>query len=142
MRCPCCVRDYKCVIAGREFLVQGYERFVIPDLLRWMRKHDLTMRHLFEAKHPKQEKRPPRFDYLDDEGEWHSYYPDFWIPTLNTIVEVKSDYTAGIGRYSKINKVGNRTLRLKKKAVEDEGFRCLILIHERSPSPRTYQLRL
>lgn len=140
--CPYCVRDYKCLIRGREFQVQGYERFVIPNILRWMKKtHGLTMRHLFEAKHPDQQKRPPRFDYCY-QGRWHSYYPDFWIPDARTVIEVKSDYTAGLGRYAKINEKLRKVLRAKARAVAAAGYEFKLLVHERNRGiERTYECR-
>lgn len=35
----------------------------------------------------------PKIFYIDKEGKSHRYYPDFYIPKENLLIEVKSTYT-------------------------------------------------
>lgn len=124
--CPCCYRDHKIVIRGREFQVQGYERFALEGILN---DNDLHVDDIFEGKHPVKEKRPPRIDYKF-EGQWRSHYPDFWIPKLNTLIEIKSEYTAGLSKRDSDADLKRRQLRAKKKFSEAAGYKYVIFVVE------------
>ena len=39
-----------------------------------------------------------RIEYLDDNGECRSYYPDFFLPNENKYVDVKNDYHFELGK--------------------------------------------
>jgi hypothetical protein len=68
--------------SGKEFKVQGYERFIIPALWRQYQEDDIVV----------QKKALPKINY-NHEGKIKKYYPDCSIKSENIIVEVKSTYT-------------------------------------------------
>ena len=55
------------------------------------------------------------------EGEQHSYFPDFYISSLNLIVEVKALYF-----YNKFEK----QCEAKKKATITNGFKYLMILNK------------
>jgi hypothetical protein len=67
--------------------VQGYEPFCLNDLLY---EHNINEKEIIDGY-----KNMPTFPYIFDH-EKHDYYPDIYIPSLNLIIEVKSNYTITI----------------------------------------------
>jgi hypothetical protein len=122
--CPFCYRDYKVVIGKRVFQVQGYERFALPLILK---QNKLRSSQIYEGKHPDIKRRPPRIDY-NYYGQWHSHYPDFWIPSLNTLIEIKSSYTAGLDAKDENAKEKRGLLRAKKYHAEKAGYKYVIFV--------------
>jgi len=49
------------------------------------------------------------------------YYPDFYIPSINLIIEVKNKYLA---------KRDKQTIRAKKKAVIQQGFQFIMIVNK------------
>ena len=82
----------------------------------------MLLKELFESKHPKANKRPPTIWYEID-GTTRRYHPDFWIPSQNIVVEVKSEYTKGLE-----GSEWNNMLRAKRQAVKDSGFKFRLLV--------------
>jgi len=54
----------------------------------------------------------PRIPYTANEKQRY-YFPDMYIPHINTIIEVKSTYTL---------KINPEIIDLKKKATEEKGY--------------------
>lgn len=75
--------------SGLEVKVQGYERFVLPILWERFSESDIIISR----------KCMPILWWLDNNNKKHRYYPDFYIPKLNLIIEVKSTYTAKYSEY-------------------------------------------
>lgn len=105
--------------AGNNHRVQGYERFVLPEL--WTQYGDvvITEKHLISS-----------ITY-DDVGTARRYFPDFYLPNINTIIEVKSTYTIQC----------DPRLHLKKAAVEKHGIIFRLVVYD-NRKRRTYDVDL
>jgi len=68
-------------LSGNQIMVQGWEPYAIDYLLNKFSEYDLCFG-----------KEVPRINYIFKEKE-HIYFPDIYIKSTNTIVEVKSTYT-------------------------------------------------
>lgn len=68
------------LIEGRKFFVQGYEDRFLKECTN---DCEIEIKDISDT--------VPVFDY--DEGK-HQYFPDFFIPAKNLIVEIKSSWTA------------------------------------------------
>jgi hypothetical protein len=69
--------------SGKEISLLGYEAGVLDELLlQGMKESDFDF---------SQTSLPPIF-YEDTSGKSHRYYPDFYVPRMNWIIEVKSEY--------------------------------------------------
>jgi len=70
--------------SGKEVSYQGYEGWVINYLLNsGFQEEDIGLGR----------KEIPSFWYKNQKGEKHKYYPDIFLKSQNTIIEVKSEYT-------------------------------------------------
>lgn len=58
----------------------------------------------------------PGLKYVDQFGGTHKYNPDFWVPSLESYVEIKSTYTLGL-----------RGARKKLEMVQKAGHPLIIL---------------
>jgi hypothetical protein len=72
------------VSEGVQIPLQGYEAKVLSELVF---RHGMDLRDFeFDS--------IPEIPYFDpSRGIWRVYHPDFWIPRLNWVIEVKSDWT-------------------------------------------------
>lgn len=95
--------------SGTTIMVQGYEPRAIDELLTIWSEDDLLFG--FDV---------PTFEYEFD-GFTRTYYPDAFIKTTNTIVEVKSGYTY---------KADLEKNLLKGAAVEAAGYEYKLMIYE------------
>lgn len=78
-------KDFK-LPSGRIIKLQGYEPQVLEQLLQTYHEEDI----LCEVKSINEE--IGRIKYIFEDSE-HTYYPDFYIKSTNTIIEVKSHWT-------------------------------------------------
>lgn len=66
-----------------------------------------------------------KLPYFDEEGIQREYHPDFYVPSLNIYVEIKSDYTLGIPgvkqKYAAIKALGHNLLVLSDSQLEKLG---------------------
>jgi hypothetical protein len=67
----------------KQYSVQGFERYAIPDLWKEVEEEDLIVRKA----------DIPTIYYEDEEGKRRRYYPDAMIVSTNTMIEIKSEYT-------------------------------------------------
>lgn len=89
---------------GTTFKVQGtYE-------LRYA-KHLLKLGIVDFVAQPK-----PGLKYIDQFGGTRTYNPDFWVPSLNSFVEIKSSYTISV-----------RGAKRKLELVQQAGHPLIIL---------------
>lgn len=103
-------REYQ--LGRRKVMLQGYE----PQAL------DYLLSVGYKPAQIRVGKEVPRIRYFH-EGKWRWYYPDFWIPHQNLIVEVKSVYFFGV---SDINIF--RTVKAKRAAtLEHHNFSLLVM---------------
>jgi len=94
--------------SGRIVKIQGYEDKALAKLLGEYSEDDIVIGR----------KNIPKFRYISADGKQHIYFPDFFIPKDNTIVEVKSEWTM------KIQKNND----LKFQAVRDDGYELRLMI--------------
>ncbi len=68
--------------SGNKIKVQGYEPFALDELIKKYEEADIIT----------QRKEIPRIKYTIDEKQKY-YFPDIYIKSINTIIEVKSTWT-------------------------------------------------
>jgi hypothetical protein len=92
--------------------VQGYEDYVISKLLLKFEEFDIisSTREINSL-----------IGYIDyfDKNQKHRYYPDIYIKSINTLIEVKSEYT--------YNRQKEKT-NLKLEQARKNGFRSKLII--------------
>lgn len=108
----------KHVTVGKySFRLMGYE----PSAL------DHFLENGINPKDIKTNKEVPRFDYTmlsDGVRKPHRYYPDFYLPKTNTVVEIKSTWTmSGIRQWFV-------KLKAKRKAVLEAGYNFELLVYK------------
>jgi len=103
-------KDYK-LPSGKVIKLQGYENKMMDDLLvEYDESEILTDR-----------KDMPKLFYTQD-NKTHKYYPDFYIPSTDTIIEVKSEWT------DKKNKECGKHF-LKMDSVINSGYNFIIKVY-------------
>jgi len=103
-------KDYQ-LPSGKWIKVQGYEHFAINELLKKYNEHEIFNKPL----------DMPKIWYIGEDYRHHRYFPDFYIPKNNLIIEVKSIYTY---------KYDENVNILKKQATEQLGYNFNFLIFE------------
>lgn len=98
--------------SGKEVSLQGFEPEVLEMLLEKYYESDICI----ESSEIRKE--TGRITYFLDDRE-RSYFPDFFIKSTNTIIEVKSSWTYRIGK---------STLELKRDACLARGFNFELII--------------
>jgi hypothetical protein len=102
--------------SGKKIKIQGYENYALDELLKHYEESDILIC----------EEITPIEYYIDDIK--HNYYPDFYIKSINKIIEVKSKYFYNI----EIDK------NLKKRdACLNNGMDfsfCIIEIYKKKPN--------
>lgn len=98
--------------SGRRITLQGSEPQVLNDLLKIYNENDIIF----------SKKDMPKINYIDKLGKYRRYYPDFYIPFKNLIIEVKSSFTYYIDREN-INAKINSTKAL--------GFDFKLIINDK-----------
>lgn len=102
-----------CLPSGSVVNVQGYEPYAITHLLS----------HGIEETDMAFGQEVPLISYNDSDGKEHTYYPDLFLRSSNTIVEVKSLHT--LVKEFELN-------RLKWLATVEKGFPfCLFLFDDK-----------
>jgi hypothetical protein len=120
-RCPVCAyADSKSnsfkrkpyTLGNRKIKVQGYETLALDYIIN---KIGVKPKHIIAG----EPKRIPIIYYANG----IRYYPDIYIPKLNIIAEVKSEYTLGLTR----KKLFELTQRKAEASIES-GFKFKLLI--------------
>ena len=93
--------------SGKEVRVQGYENIYLNEYFKNGSVEDDIIIH------PKQIDIGKIFYINNNDNKKHRYYPDFYIKSTNTIIEVKCEYT--------YNKELNKNL-LKEKSCKHNGY--------------------
>jgi len=89
---------------------QGYENKLLDELfLEYSEDEIITSR-----------KDIPHIWYIGIDNKRHRYFPDAYIPSTNTIYEVKSEYTLNVGL---------ETNNLKFQAVKDAGYNFVLKVY-------------
>ena len=98
--------------SGRVERIQGYERFMLNDLLQKedVLEHDIVVNR----------SEVPSVWYEDANGKKRRYFVDCFIKSQNRCIETKSTWTA----------VKNKDcIYLKQQALKDAGYKCEIWIY-------------
>lgn len=95
---------------NKIYIVQGYERYIIPLLWETYHEEDLVV-----AK-----KDIPKIQYKDHDNTIRKYYPDGYIISENRLIEVKSTYT-----------IKDTKLQYKIKGAIDSGFQISIFLYDK-----------
>ena len=125
--CPSCRTTFKRVtVRGATFNVQGVEDCAL--------KYIVTVKGI-----PVKEivnKQKALCVYYDFNGKEHRYYPDFWIPSRNLVVEVKTLDSLGFGQgFFSYDEVYKKNIA-KAKACIDQGFIYKMLVMDRKSGSR------
>jgi len=80
---------------GQVFMLLGYEDKALDDLIA-----QEGAKIICAGEDP----AIPVFDYVGEDNRMHKYYPDFFIPSENRVIEVKSVYTYNMNPPSVRNK--------------------------------------
>lgn len=96
---------------GTKVKLQGYEHFELKNLLVEYNINEIIINNA----------DMPEIWYIGEDNKSHRYYPDFYIPKDNIIIEVKSPYTL------KIELVMNK---LKRNRCLEMGFNFKFKIYE------------
>lgn len=94
--------------SGTTIYKQGYE----PQFLDYVFKHKYLREDEIDY-HPKGIK------YKYHDGTEHYYFPDFYIPKLNLIIEIKSKYT----------EILDTNISLKEIATKESGFNYIRIVN-------------
>lgn len=89
--------------------IQGYEHYLLDELFKEYGDEIVTER-----------RNMPEFWYIGTDDKTHRYFPDVYVPSTNTIYEVKSDYTLNVDL---------ETNNLKFQAVKDAGFNFVLKVY-------------
>lgn len=106
--------SYAVDICGKQHILFGYE----PQAVRWILNNT-------KVKEKDINTNPPKFKYKKS-GKEKIYIPDLEITGRDTIVEVKSLGTAGLGSQTKMFSLAN--LKAKAKAVENQGYKFILMV--------------
>jgi hypothetical protein len=94
--------------SGKAIYLQGYE----PQFLDFVFTNNLLTENDINYS-------PEKIRYIGFNNEDHYYFPDFDIPKLNLIVEIKSDYT----------EKRDKNIELKKRACLDSNKNYLRIVN-------------
>lgn len=89
--------------SGNIVRLQGYEHFALNDILKEYDEDDIVLGR----------KNIPRVGYICKDNINRIYYPDFYIKSINTIIEVKSEWTL---------KLASCRLEERSKATISKGY--------------------
>ena len=90
--------------------IQGFENYLLDELLLEYKEDEFII----------QRKNMPPIWYIGIDGKKHRYFPDAYVPSTNTIYEVKSEYTLNVGL---------ETNNLKFQAVKDAGYNFVLKVY-------------
>ena len=103
-------RDY-ILPSGKIVKVQGYEDKALDELLEHFVEEEIVIGRAYV----------PRIPYVCKEGKKRIYFPDFYIPSTNTILEIKSEWTV---------KLKSSRLEERAKAVVEKGYRFEVWVYD------------
>lgn len=98
--------------SGKLVIIQGYENFMLDDLVETYSEDDIITDDFSK----------PEVWYFDDDGKYHRYFADAYIPKDNRVIEVKSIYTFQLDR---------RKIHLTKMAVYALGYEYNLIVYDK-----------
>ena len=99
--------------SGRIERIQGYEKFMLNDLLQ---KEAIQEDDIVVAR-----SAVPTVWYKDNNGKKRRYFVDCFVKSQNRCIEAKSTWTASISE---------DIIYLKQQALKDAGYKCEIWIYD------------
>lgn len=87
--------------SGEIRMVQGYENYALDILIKNYKEEEIKSNR----------KDVPRISYINNKQKY--YFPDIYIPHINLIIEVKSEWT---------HKHDEEVNKLKEKATQAQGY--------------------
>jgi hypothetical protein len=96
--------------SGAVKYVQGYEPFALDELLLTFDEDEILTGAT----------NVPKIDYTGADGKAHTHMPDIYIPFINTLIEVKSTWTA---------KKKDDSIFLKQAAAKSHGYNYEIWVY-------------
>ena len=106
-------KQYTLPKSGKIILCQGYE----PRFL------DMILKYYDESMIVTEKKDIPKIKYINQDNKNAIYFPDFYIPHENTLIEIKSTWTL------KIELLKNK---LKYRSCVDNGYTICIYVFDHS----------
>ena len=106
--------------SGKEVFIQGYEDYVIEQLLNKYNESDIIVSNKEITKNTGK-------IFYNINNNQHKYYPDIYIKSENKIIEVKSEYT-----YNKDLKIN----LLKQKSCIEKGINFEFIIIDKKEYKR------
>lgn len=104
--------------SGKIIGIRGYENVALDMLFAQGYSED----QILIDNRKITENELPVFDYLTEERQHRRYYPDFYIPHENKIIEVKSEWWwNGYNRPEYKGRIANNLKKMK--AVKDKGYK-------------------
>ena len=97
--------------SGRIEKIQGYERFMLDELLN----HNILEDYIIVRR-----KDVPEIWFNNSKGQKKRYFVDCFIKSENKCIEVKSNWT-----------IKEEDVFLKQQAVKDAGYKCEIWVYDR-----------
>lgn len=107
----------KYIFNNKTIYLQGYEDYVLFNILNIYNDSDIIINNSDITK------IIGEIYYIGTDNNKHKYYPDFYIKSINKIIEVKSKYT--------YNKDINNNL-IKEQACKDMGLNFEFIIIEKT----------
>ena len=98
--------------SGKIVNLQGYENYALSELLLHYEESDIIL----ERKNIINTIGLIKYEFL---GNTHTYFPDFYIKSVNTIIEVKSNYTFNANKEKNL---------AKEHACQQQGFNFKFMI--------------
>jgi len=95
--------------SGKIIKLQGYEPRALDYLLTKYTEEEIL--------HKKTD--VPKLMYIGDDNKEHRYYPDFYIPKENLVIEVKSDWTYGMELLKNL---------FKQDIVLENGYKYMLMV--------------
>ena len=94
---------------GQLWDLQGYEHLVAPKLIEEYGEENIIP----------ELKEVPRIQWLDENGQMHYYFCDFYVEPHKLVVEVKSTWT---------QKVDDEKIQRTRKAANDLGYAFRLIV--------------
>jgi len=105
-------KEYK-FPSGKTIKIQGYENYALDELINVHKIHENDIIN--------ERKLVPLIWYSDENGKKHRHYVDFYIPSKNLCIEVKSTWTF---------KKKKDSVYLKQEAAKNLGYFYEIWVYD------------
>lgn len=98
--------------SGKIIFLQGWEHIAMNELLEDYNEDEIQVGS----------ENIPAIRYIDQDNKEHIYYPDIYIPSINTILEVKSEWTLNTSR---------AMIEERAVGVVSSGYRFIVWVYSK-----------